>query len=78
MANGMTKVISLSEKAYGTLKKRKRRDESFSDVVLRLAGEEQRGSLLECAGTWEGNDIGDVFSRVMKDRESATSRNIEI
>lgn len=30
----MTKVISLSEEPYGTLKKSKRANESFSDVVI--------------------------------------------
>lgn len=74
----MTKVISLSEKAYGTLKKLKRSDESFSDVVLRMAGEKERKSLLSFAGTWQGDDIDKVFSIVMKDRERAASRKIEI
>lgn len=71
----MTKVISLSEKAYGTLKKRKRPDESFSDVVIRMASQENKRSILEFAGTWKGNDIDKVFSNVMKDRERSTSRN---
>jgi predicted CopG family antitoxin len=44
----MTKVISLSEKAYGTLKQLKLGDESFSDVVLRLA--RSRGLLSEVIG----------------------------
>jgi predicted CopG family antitoxin len=72
----MTKVISLSEKAYGTLRKLKRSDESFSDVVLRMAGEKERKSLLSFAGTWKGDDIEEVFSIVMKDRERASSRGI--
>jgi predicted CopG family antitoxin len=74
----MTKVISLSEKAYGTLKKLKRQDESFSDVVLRLSGEEKRESILRFAGTWKGDDIDEVFSTVIKDRKRASSRKIEI
>ncbi|MEM2913954.1 MAG: antitoxin VapB family protein [Candidatus Bathyarchaeia archaeon] len=32
----MTRVISLSEEAYKALKKLKRNDESFSDVIIRL------------------------------------------
>jgi predicted CopG family antitoxin len=36
------KVISLSNKAYQTLKELKRSNESFSDVVLRVAGEGQK------------------------------------
>lgn len=74
----MTKVISLSERAYGTLKKLKRPNESFSDVILRMVGREGKVSLLEFAGTWKGGDIEAVFSHVMKDRERATSRKVEI
>jgi len=65
----MAKVISLSEKAYWTLKKRKRSGESFSDVVLRISGEGKEGSLLRFAGSWKGDDIDEVFSIVMKDRK---------
>jgi predicted CopG family antitoxin len=73
----MTKVISLSEKAYTTLKGMKKSGESFSDVVLRVAGERNKKSILEFAGTWKGNDIDEVFSIVLKDREQAKSREIE-
>jgi len=58
MESVMTKVTSLSERAYGTIKKLKRPlNESFSDLVLRMAGQEDRKSVLEFAGTWIGNDI---------------------
>jgi predicted CopG family antitoxin len=43
----MSKSIRLSEAAYERLAAHKREDETFSDVVLRLAGER---SLLELAG----------------------------
>ena len=78
LAIELTKVISLSEKAYGTLKKLKRQDESFSDVVLRLSGKEEKESILRFSGAWKGNDIDAVFSTVMKDRKGATSRKVEI
>jgi predicted CopG family antitoxin len=71
----MTKVISVSEKAYQALKNLKRPDESFSDVIIRIIGEQHKKSLLEFAGKWEGNDIDEVFSRVKEDREQSTSRN---
>jgi predicted CopG family antitoxin len=74
----MTKVISLSDKAYGTLKKLKRQKESFSDVVLRLSEAEKRESILRFSGAWKGDDIDEVFSVVMKDSKRATSRKIEI
>ena len=74
----MTKVISLSEKAYQTLKGLKKPGESFSDVVLRVSGQEHKRSILEFAGTWKGDDIDEVFSIVLKDREQSKSREIAI
>jgi predicted CopG family antitoxin len=74
----MTKVISLSDKAYGTLKKQKRKDESFSDVVMRLSSEEKGKSILRFSGAWKGDDVDKVFSAVMKDRELSKSRRVEI
>lgn len=40
----MTKVVQLSDEAYGLLRGLKRPDESFSDVVLRIG---RRGDLRE-------------------------------
>ena len=74
----MTKVISLSERAYGTLRKLKRPNESFSDVVLRMAGQHDRKSILESAGTWKGDDIDEIFSLVRKDRERSVSRRLQM
>ena len=71
--NIMTKMISLSNKAYQTLKDLKRPDESFSDVVLRIAGREHR-SILEFSGKWAGDDIDEVFLQVREDRERFVSR----
>jgi predicted CopG family antitoxin len=75
---GMTKVISLSERAYGILKRRKRSNESFSDVVVRMAGERDRRSILDFAGAWKGDDIDKVFSIVQRDRERASSRKLKL
>jgi predicted CopG family antitoxin len=74
----MTKVISLSNAAYQTLKDSKRPGESFSDVVLRVAGKKHKRSILEFAGTWKGDDIDEVFSIVLKDREQAKSREFDM
>lgn len=43
----MAKMVQLSDAAYARLQGLKRREESFSDVVLRLAG---RRSLTELSG----------------------------
>ena len=42
----MTKLVQLSDEAYRRLKSIKARDESFSDIVLRLV---RRGSLANLA-----------------------------
>jgi hypothetical protein len=44
-----------------------------------MTGEgKKRKSLLEFAGTWEADDIDDVFNRVKKDRKRSASRTVEI
>ncbi len=48
------KTISLDEKAYELLKKRKEKGESFSDVIKKLTKEK---SLLEIAGIWEDEEL---------------------
>jgi predicted CopG family antitoxin len=74
----MTKVISLSERAYGTLKNLKRPNESFSDLVLRMTGQGKGESILASAGAWKGDYIDEVFAQVMKDRENSASGRIRI
>lgn len=73
----MTKVISLSEEAYAELKKRKGKDESFSDVVVRMTKERRSGSILPFAGTWVGDDAEEIAKRIAKDRETAKSREFQ-
>jgi predicted CopG family antitoxin len=75
---GMTKVISLSNEAYQTLKGSKKPGESFSDVVMRIAKPKKKKSLLEFSGKWVGDDIDEVFAQVKKDRERAPSRKVDL
>ena len=74
----MTKIISLSEDAYKTLKRMKIGNESFSDVVIRISRQGQTRSPLESAGKWEGDDIDEVFSEILSEREKAASRRVRI
>ena len=74
----MTKVISLSNEAYQTLKDSKKPGESFSDVVLRIAKPKKKKSLLEFSGKWVGNDIDKVFAQIEQDRERAPSRKVDL
>lgn len=74
----MTKVISLSEEAYRSLKRLKKKGESFSDVVIKITKDAESRPLLEFAGSWVGNDIDEVFQNILSEREAATAREYQI
>jgi predicted CopG family antitoxin len=48
-----TKTITITKNAYEALAREKRRDESFSDVALRLTA--KKGELKDCLGSWKLN-----------------------
>lgn len=62
----MSKSIRLSEDAYERLAAHKRDDETFSDVVLRLAGER---SLLEIAGILDDDEASELRAAIETRRE---------
>jgi predicted CopG family antitoxin len=60
-----TKTITITEDAYQALAREKRKDESFSDVALRLTA--KKGELKDCLGSWElSEDEKKVFDHVKK------------
>jgi predicted CopG family antitoxin len=61
----VSKSIRLSEEAYERLAAHKREDETFSDVVLRLAGER---SLLELAGVLTDEQAAELESAIEERR----------
>lgn len=69
----MSKSIRLSEDAYERLAAHKRADETFSDVVLRLAGER---SLLELAGILD-DDEADAMREAVEERRDRRSKALE-
>lgn len=73
----MTKVISLSDEAYGNLKKLKN-GKSFSEVILELTKEDRKASLLKLAGVWRDRpDIDKVFAKIRKERTNFRSRDVK-
>lgn len=75
----VSKNITITEDAYERLKRCKRADESFSDVINRLtnAGRDP----LEFVGTWTGTEIAaaaeaasEEFERDLEERERELSR----
>ncbi|WP_017341829.1 MULTISPECIES: antitoxin VapB family protein [Halorubrum] len=69
----MAKSIRLSEEAYDRLTAHKREDETFSDVVLRLAGER---SLLELAGILS-DDEADALREAVEERRDRRAAEID-
>ncbi|MFA1612259.1 antitoxin VapB family protein [Halobellus rubicundus] len=69
----MSKSIRLSEEAYDRLAAHKRDDETFSDVVLRLAGER---SLLDLAGILSDEEA-DALREAVEERRTRRSDDLE-
>jgi predicted CopG family antitoxin len=69
----MSKSIRLSEDAYERLAAHKRADETFSDVVLRLAGER---SLVEIAGILS-DDEADAMREAVEERRAQRGDDLE-
>ena len=75
----MTKVISLSNPAYEKLKGLKQGQESFSDVVLRLAEKGKKQSLLKFAGLWRDiPEMDRIFEGVIKNMGKSSDRNLDL
>lgn len=71
----MSKSIRLSEEAYERLAAHKREDETFSEVVLRLAGER---SLLDLAGILSEEEADALREAVNERRERRAAELEEI
>lgn len=69
----MSKSIRLSEEAYDRLAAHKREDETFSDVVMRLAGER---SLLDLAGVLSDDEVA-ALRDAIDERRGRRSNELE-
>jgi len=63
-----SKTISLEDSAYGKLRRAKRRDESFSDVVHRLTNT-QEPSLLEFTRLFDTKGAEEIAAIIARARE---------
>ena len=69
----MSKSIRLSDEAYERLAAHKREDETFSEVVLRLAGER---SLLDISGILSDEEA-DALRSAVEDRREQRAEELE-
>ncbi len=73
----MTKVISLSDEAYTTLKSMKKQGESFSKVVNRIAS--TKTDIMEFAGKWPGGkeELNKIEKEAYAARKKFKLRTVE-
>ncbi|HVL86660.1 MAG TPA: antitoxin VapB family protein [Candidatus Thermoplasmatota archaeon] len=67
----MTRMLQVTERAYETLRSLKRPGESFSELLLRLAGER---SLLEAVGVLDEGQAAAMEATVNAARERSRRR----
>lgn len=75
----MTKVISLSDSAYAEMKAMKQGEESFSDVVHRLAEKARKKPLSEFFGKWPGpkEELDDIQKTLVEHRKRFKLRKVD-
>jgi len=75
----MTKVVSLSNRAYDEMKAIKHSDESFSDVVIRLINRSKKRSLSDFVGRWPGppEELDRIQKILDEDRKKFNLREVK-
>ncbi len=71
----MVKMVSLSNKAYSDLKNAKNKDESFSDVILRLLGNNTK-DIKQFAGILKNKkeELDRIEEHIAEDRRNNNGR----
>ena len=73
----MTRVISLSDRAYEELKKLKKGGESFSDVVIKVTRKEKK-PLIEFLGAWpDKKEATRVAKELENERRRVKTRDVD-
>ncbi len=72
----MTKMVSLTDRAYATLSAKKGPGESFSDLVIRLASKDQSG-ILDLIGSLSGRskELVRLERQIYRDRRKFKLRS---
>jgi len=70
----MVKMVSLSDNAYDSLKAIKEKNESFSDVIIKLI-EKPKRDIMELAGAWgDMPEMDAIFKDIAIKRKSYKGR----
>ncbi len=73
----MSKLISVKEEAYDRLKRLKSKDDSFSDVILRLTSNKDQRGILAQAGIFKDEpEITDAMEAAMKANRKRRMRRV--
>ncbi|MBI5392932.1 antitoxin VapB family protein [Candidatus Woesearchaeota archaeon] len=74
----MTKIISLSDKAYSRMKSIKADSESFSDVVIRLTEKKTKMPISAFFGKWPGGaeELNKIERILKEDRKRFKTRDV--
>lgn len=75
----MTKIISVSDEAYGQLQEIKKEHESFSKVILRVMEKEKRKPLMAFFGKWPGptKELDQIKKQLEEDRQHFSMKEIQ-
>ena len=71
------KTISLSEKAYEILRKMKRENESFSQVVIRLSNRKTLNDFIRCISENSSEKLVDALRTFRDERGRVWSESME-
>ena len=74
------KTVSLSDEAYNALKKKKKKGESFNDLILRLVSEPDQKDILSLAGSWKGSDeeAENILNIIYENRKNLRSSRFKL
>lgn len=75
----MTRVISLSDEAYASLKSLKTGGESFSEVVSKLTSTARKRDIMDFWGKWPGGkeELGRIEKILTAERKKFKLRKVE-
>ncbi len=75
----MTRVISLSDEAYGKLKELKNEGESFSEVVKRVVPSAKKKDIMDLWGKWPGGkeELDRIEKMIYEDRKKFKLRAVK-